>query len=98
MFVRSYLETAAHLADIYQLQMPLNLYLKAFFRNNPKYGSRDRRIISELLFGMYRLGPQSENLSATECCLAGSFLSGRLPSLFLKKPIGPYTKIIIIPF
>jgi len=65
--------------------MPLHLFLKEYFRNNKKFGSRDRKYISELLYGIYRLGKANEHLRVRDRLLIGSFLSGRLPILFFEK-------------
>jgi len=85
MFIESYLQTATHLFEQYELQMPLHIYLKEYFRNNRKFGSRDRKIISELMFGIYRLGKVNDMLPLRTRFLLGSFLSGRLPKLFFEK-------------
>lgn len=85
MFIESYFQTAAHLFEQYEVQMPLHLFLKEYFRNNKKFGSRDRKYISELLYGIYRLGKANEHLRVRDRLLIGSFLSGRLPNLFFEK-------------
>jgi 16S rRNA (cytosine967-C5)-methyltransferase len=85
MFIESYFQTAAHLFEQYEVQMPLHLFLKEYFRNNKKFGSRDRKYISELLYGIYRLGKANEHLRVRDRLLIGSFLSGRLPILFFEK-------------
>ena len=85
MFIESYFQTAAHLFEQYEMQMPLHLFLKEYFRNNKKFGSRDRKYISELLYGIYRLGKANEHLRVRDRLLIGSFLSGRLPILFFEK-------------
>ncbi|MBK7763628.1 MAG: RsmB/NOP family class I SAM-dependent RNA methyltransferase [Bacteroidetes bacterium] len=65
--------------------MPLAEYLKNYFRSNKKYGSRDRKFISELLYGVYRLGKLNDFLSLRNRMLIGAFLGGRLPKLFFEK-------------
>ena len=85
MFVESYFQVAIHLFEHYELQMPLHLFLKEYFKNNKKYGSRDRKYIAELLYGLYRTGRGNTHLSVREKMLIGSFLSNRLPLLFFEK-------------
>jgi 16S rRNA (cytosine967-C5)-methyltransferase len=85
MFVESYFQVAAHLFEQYELQMPLHLFLKEYFRNNKKYGSRDRKFIAELLYGIYRSGQGNNHLSIRDRMLMGSFLANRLPILFFEK-------------
>jgi 16S rRNA (cytosine967-C5)-methyltransferase len=89
MFVEAYIETASHLTEVYDLQMPLNLFLKEFFKSNRKFGSRDRKLIAELVYGYYRLGKQPESINRRHLLICGAFLSGRLPLLFFEK-VAPY--------
>ncbi len=84
-FIESYFQTATHIFEQYQLQMPLHLFLKEYFRSNKKFGSRDRKYIAELLFGLYRLGKSNEHISVKDRFIIGSFLSNRLPKLFFEK-------------
>lgn len=84
MFASSYLQVAEHLVEQYNLQMPLYLFLKNYFRQNKKFGSRDRKYITELVFGFYRI-PSFNRLKKQDQILYGSFLSGRLPQLFFEK-------------
>lgn len=84
MFSEAYFNTAQHLIDQYDLQMPLPLYLKNFYRANKKFGSRDRRYISELVFAFYRL-PRELKISTRERMLWGALLANRLPLTFLQK-------------
>ncbi|HOZ52076.1 MAG TPA: hypothetical protein PLU17_09475 [Chitinophagaceae bacterium] len=85
MFIESYFQTASHLFDQYELQMPLHLFLKEYFRNNKKFGSRDRKYIAELVYGIYRLGVSNQHLRVRDRLTLGSFLSNRLPILFFQK-------------
>lgn len=84
MFAEAYLSTAQHLVDQYDLQMPLPIYLKNYFRENKKFGSRDRRFISELVFSFYRF-PSDWNMNPRDRMLWGACLGKRLPDLFFEK-------------
>jgi 16S rRNA (cytosine967-C5)-methyltransferase len=85
MFVDAYFQVATHLFEHYELQLPLHLFLKEYFKNNKKYGSRDRKFIAELLYGIYRLGKQNDHLSVKDRMLCGAFLSNKLPLIFFEK-------------
>lgn len=65
--------------------MPLTVYLKKYFKINKQFGSRDRKYITELIVGFYKIGKQKTIASETIQMLAGSFLSGNLPLLFFQK-------------
>ncbi len=85
MFVESYLQAASDLIQQYELQQPLHLYLKAYFKQNKKYGSRDRKYIAELVYAFYRMGKQTIDLSTRELLLIAAFLKSELPLLFFEK-------------
>lgn len=84
MFVLAYLDRAEAILEAYQLQQPLALFLKSYFRNYKQLGARDRKWISEFVYAYYRLGPQS-GLSHRQCLLHGAYLSGRFPAKFFEK-------------
>ncbi len=47
-----------HILDIigqYQLQLPLHHYLRTYFKNHPKLGSRDRKAIADAVYAFYRV-------------------------------------------
>ena len=85
MFVEAYLQTAEKLIQSYELQQPLHLYLKAFFKENKKYGSRDRRFISELVYAYYRVGNQELTHSTRDVMLLSAYIKSSFPKLFFEK-------------
>ena len=40
--------------ETYEGEIPLNLYLKNYFKKHPILGSRDRKMLSEMAFAWYR--------------------------------------------
>lgn len=44
-----------HILDSYAGDVPLSHFLKAYFKNHSRLGSRDRKAITEALYGYYRL-------------------------------------------
>ncbi|MBK9301983.1 MAG: RsmB/NOP family class I SAM-dependent RNA methyltransferase [Bacteroidetes bacterium] len=85
MFVDAYIQTATLVFNQYTLETPFAIYLKKYFKSAPQFGSRDRKYIAELVFGLFRLGNIQTALSLKERMLIGSFLSGQLPILFFEK-------------
>jgi 16S rRNA (cytosine967-C5)-methyltransferase len=55
----SYLNTACSLIQRYDGSIPLNDFLKQYFSQYKKFGSRDRKYISHLSYCYYRLGQAS---------------------------------------
>ncbi len=47
---------AANIIKEYDGSVPLAIYLKAFFKSNKQMGSRDRKTVSGLVYGYFRLG------------------------------------------
>lgn len=52
----NHIRYAAIIIKEYNGSVPLSTYLKDFFKANPQMGSRDRKTVSELVYGYYRLG------------------------------------------
>ena len=51
-----YLQYALPLIKGYKGNEPFHLYLKKYFSANKKHGSRDRKLITALCYGYFRLG------------------------------------------
>ena len=77
------LRHAVSILDLYRGDMPLSVWLKDYFRLNKQVGSRDRRLLSALVYGFFRLGHAVRNLSAGERCLAGLFFASDQPNELL---------------
>src|SRR3954470_21951997 len=88
MHAHSYLQSATQILNGYKGEEPFASFLKNFFRQNKKYGSRDRKQVSHLCYCYFRLGKALMNLSIEERVLAGLFLCSDKPNemLDLLKP------------
>lgn len=80
----SYLNSAATILSRYLGESPFHLYLKAFFRNHKKYGSRDRREIGNLCYCYFRLGKSLQEIEIEERILIGYFLCTKTQSQLLE--------------
>ncbi len=80
----SYINSAGQIIDQYSGKEPLASFLQSHFRSNKKYGSRDRKIISNLCYSFFRLGKQSENIPIEEKLLLGLFLTSDGPDELLE--------------
>lgn len=76
----SYLNSAEKLLSDYKGKEPFSLFLKAFFKQYKKYGSRDRREISNLCYCYFRLGKSLPDLEIQERILVGLFLCSQKPN------------------
>ena len=79
----SYLNTAQAILSTYKFEQPFHVHLKSFFKRNKKYGSRDRKIISNLCFGFFRIGDAAIDLPFQDQVVIGYFLSHEFDNGFL---------------
>ncbi|HSZ84829.1 MAG TPA: hypothetical protein VK787_02300, partial [Puia sp.] len=74
MYYQSYLKTAIKLIEEFDGSIPLQYFLKKHFAANKKFGSTDRRYITDLCYTYFRLGHALKNLAVEEKILAAIFL------------------------
>ena len=81
----SYLRTAAELVQAYSGAEPFASFLKKKFAAHKKFGSRDRREITQLCYSFFRLGKSAAALSLEEQFLVGLFLCSHQPQAVLQE-------------
>lgn len=79
----SYLHTASQIIQAYQGDVPLSTFLKSFFAQQKKFGSKDRKALSALCFQYYRVAHLLEGSVPFRIC-GGEFLCNETPSPFLE--------------
>ncbi len=70
----SYLNSTVQILTEYDGKSPFSLFLRKFFSHYKKYGSRDRRLISDYCYQYFRIGKAFANHSIEERILIGRFL------------------------
>ncbi len=75
MIIDNLLRYAVRILDMYSGDIPLQGWLKNFFRENPQMGSRDRRQVTEMVYCYYRMGHSLKNISKRERIISGLFLT-----------------------
>lgn len=70
----SHINSAEILISHYHGDLPFHHYLRAFFREHSKYGSRDRKQISKLCYAYFRTGAAWLDMPVKEKMLASYFL------------------------
>lgn len=73
-YVLAHLSTAEQILAHYEGLEPFPVFIKAFFRDNKKFGSRDRKEISGFCYSYFRLGKAMTDLPIRERILIGHFL------------------------
>ncbi len=65
-FRKNHIRYAIALLNSYEGSIPLNLYLKEYFSKNRKHGSKDRKAITALCYGYFRVANGFKNTSERE--------------------------------
>ncbi|MEO6730011.1 MAG: Fmu (Sun) domain-containing protein [Ferruginibacter sp.] len=81
----SYINTAKKLIETFNGEKPFAIFLKQFFAENKKYGSKDRAQISALCYNYFRMGFAATTLPLDEKILLATFLCETNPSALLEK-------------
>ena len=76
----AHLNTAVQVLNGYKGQQPFGIFLKDFFRQDKKYGSKDRKNISHLCYCYFRTGKALLPLTVEERVVAGLFLCSTTPN------------------
>ncbi len=70
----SYVVTASTLVQQYDGTIPLSDFLKQYFSLHKKFGSRDRKYVTELCYCNYRTGHALRNVTTEQRILTALFL------------------------
>lgn len=70
----SHLNSAAAIIQLYNGKQPFQLFIKAFFKQHPKFGSKDRKNITHLCYCCFRTGLLLKDKQPEERIRAGLFL------------------------
>ena len=79
----SYLNTAAQLIKDYRGEEPFAAFLKKYFAQHKKYGSKDRKQIAHLCYCYFRVGKAMPFMELPERIVLGLFLCSREPDELL---------------
>src|SRR6476660_8525364 len=93
----SYLNSAVQILSAYNGEEPFASYLKKYFGQNKKHGSRDRKQISHLCYCYFRLGKALLNMLIEERILIGVFLCSDRPNEILELLKAEWNKKIDLP-
>jgi 16S rRNA (cytosine967-C5)-methyltransferase len=71
---QSYFNTAIKIIQLYDGLIPLQHFLKQYFSQHKKHGSKDRKYITHLCYNFYRLGKSFEDINAEQKLKLAIFL------------------------
>jgi len=73
-YILAHLSSAEQILAHYEGFEPFPIFIKAFFRDNKKFGSRDRKEISAFCYNFFRLGKAMPDIPIREKILVAQFL------------------------
>jgi len=79
----SYINSTKELLNLYKGEEPLSSFLKKYFSENKKFGSKDRKHISHLCYCYFRLGKMKPDIPVEEKIVIGLFLCSDRPNEIL---------------
>lgn len=80
----SYLNSTVQILSEYDGKTPFSLFIRKFFSRYKKYGSRDRRLISDYCYQYFRIGKAFATQPIEERILIGRFLCSTGPNRMLE--------------
>ncbi|MDR0792994.1 MAG: Fmu (Sun) domain-containing protein, partial [Chitinophagaceae bacterium] len=81
-YLHAHFQTAVTLIESYDGKLPLHYFLKNYFAQNKKHGSKDRKNITLLCYNYYRLGHALKNLPVAERLKIAFFLCNKYQPAF----------------
>ena len=74
---QSYFNTAIRIIELYNGSLPLSHFLKQYFSENKKHGSKDRKFITHACYNYFRTGNALKNYSTEERLKISLFLCNK---------------------
>ena len=85
MHAHSYLKSSSQILKEYKGEEPFASFLKKYFALNKKFGSKDRKQVSNLCYCYFRLGKALPHISIEERIVTGLFLCSDAPGELLEE-------------
>ena len=93
----SYISSAAAIVDAYKAEQPFNYFIKNFFASNKKFGSRDRKLISNFCYCYFRTFHLFKNEKRLDAIVKGFFLCENTESSILNELAPELNAIVGLP-
>lgn len=85
MHLYSYINSAKEIISTYDGKEPFASWIKSFFAAHKKYGSKDRKHISQLCYSFFRLGNAFELHPLEDKILIAQFLTSTASNIYLQQ-------------
>ena len=93
----SYINSAKEILTHYEGKEPLSSFLKKYFSSSKKFGSKDRKEISNLCYCYFRLGRSATSLDIEERIVIGLFLRSDQPNEILSAVRAEWNEKVQLP-
>src|ERR1043165_3551106 len=85
MHAYSYLKSSTQILEEFKGEEPFSSFLKKYFGQNKKFGSKDRKWVGHLCYCFFRPGMTLPDTSIEERILTGLFLCSEKPNEMLEQ-------------
>lgn len=76
-YAASYLQNAKQIIEAYAPNIPFAAFLKQYFAANKKFGSKDRKAITQACYAFFRIGNSEQSIDVETKILIGLFLTDK---------------------
>lgn len=94
---QSHLNSAVAIIEQYKGEEPLAAFLRKYFSQHKKYGSRDRKQVAHLCYSYFRLGKALMNMPNSQRIVAALFLCSNIPDPLLDTLKPEWGEKILLP-
>jgi 16S rRNA (cytosine967-C5)-methyltransferase len=94
MHIYSYINSAKEIISLYDGKIPFAAWLKIFFAAHKKYGSKDRKHITQLCYSWFRLGKSFTQNTFEERISISMLLTSATSNIYLQQLMPEWNEII----
>jgi len=94
----SYLNSAVTILSTYKGEEPFASFIKKYFAQHKKFGSKDRKQVSHLCYCFFRLGKAVQEVAAEERILTALFFCSRQSNDILQQLKPEWNEKVALPF
>ena len=74
-YASSYCNSAKIIIESYSFSIPFSHFLKQFFKENKKFGGKDRKAVTQACYAYFRLGPFAKTINIDKAIICGLYLT-----------------------
>jgi 16S rRNA (cytosine967-C5)-methyltransferase len=93
----SYINSATTIINQYDGNIPFAAWIKNYFKEHKKFGSKDRKIVTHLCYCFFRLGNAFQNKSLEERLIIGQLLCSETTNIVVEEQKPEWKEFVHLP-